>query len=165
MIALAREVTMPGDDAPRRRRPSGLGRLKGVREIQNENVEEHEREPKRAKITQTDPHRHLVKRADTHMDVRVLAATKRDLPRQQWLVFVAMEFGWVEDARGILRAHPGKREPVERNLSFEEVAIYYGLSAETVKQYDKLARRTFRQHRANADYLEAQYGPEWDGAL
>jgi hypothetical protein len=57
-----------------------------------------------------------------------------------------MEFGWVQDERGILRAHPGKRETKDRDLSFEEVAAYYGLSRGTVEEYDRTARRVYRQH-------------------
>jgi hypothetical protein len=150
-----------GDDLVRRPKGGDLGRIKAVREIQNENVEEHEREPRRAKITETDPHHHTIRRADAYMDIRVLAATKRDLPEMHWLVFLAMEFGFVRDARGILRIHTGKREPVERDLTFEEVAAHYGLSRGTVERYDRTARRVFRQHRAQADYIERSYGPDW----
>lgn len=148
-----------------RRGKGTLGRLHTAHTLQNENIEEHEREPRRAKITETDPHHHLVKRADAHMDMRVLGATKRDLPHQVWLVFLAMEFGMVEDARGVLRWHRGKQEPVERDLSFEEVAAHYGLGVPTVREYDRRARRVYRAHRARADYLQSRYGPDWAGDL
>jgi hypothetical protein len=72
--------------------------------------------------------------------------TKRDLNEKQWLCFLGMEFGWVQDERGILRAHPGKRETKDRDLSFEEVAAHYGLSRGTVEEYDRTARRVYRQH-------------------
>ena len=139
-----------------RKSPSGLRDVKKYREIQNDNSEEHQREPGHAKIVRVEPHHDLVKRTDTWWAIKALGRTKRDLPRKQWLCFIAMEFGWVEDARGILRAHKGKQEAKERDLSFEEVAEHYGLNRSTVEEYDRTARRVYRDHR---DAVRAE-GPD-----
>jgi hypothetical protein len=139
-----------GDDllpVRRYKRPSGLRDVRRVREIQNENIEEHAREPRRAKITETEPHHHLESREDKHGSVRALALTKKRLPVKKWLAFVGMEFGMVEDAKGILRVHRAllRADAEDRDLSFEEVAAHYGLAVETVKEYDRDARREYRK--------------------
>ena len=142
-----------GDDlirpATRRKPPSGLRDVKKLREIQNENIEEHQREPRYAKITQSEPHHDLEKRVDKYESVQALARTKKALPPRKWLVFVAVEFGMVEDARGILRVHRALLKPDEdeRDLTFEEVAQFYKLAPETVKEYDRDARREYQKHR------------------
>jgi hypothetical protein len=173
MLALQQEARMmvdDGDDAPpirRRKAPNGLREVKRCREIQNDNIARTERDPGSAKITTVQPHHHLVIRADTWWAIKALGRTKRDLTNErgdvgkEWLVFVAMEFGWVQDQYGILRSHKGKQEPKERDLSFEEVAAWYGLSRTTVEQYDRTARRLYREHAA---ILRAE-GPgpdDWD---
>jgi hypothetical protein len=152
----ARSVAMmaANDDEThqRRRSPSGLGDVKKYREVQNDNLARTEREPASAKIVQVHPHHHLVRRADTWWAIKALGRTKRDLTNErgevgkEWWVFLGMEFGWVRDARGILIAHPGKRELKDRDLSFEEVAAHYGLNRSTVEQYDRTARRIYREH-------------------
>jgi hypothetical protein len=141
-------MSMAGDEETHQRRqsPSGLGDVKKYREVQNDNIARTEREPASAKIIQVHPHHHLVRRADTWWAIKALGRTKRDLNAKQWLVFLGMEFGWVEDEKGVLRAHPGKRELKDRDLSFEEVAAYYGLNRSTVQEYDRTARRIYRDH-------------------
>jgi hypothetical protein len=151
MLAMQQEAAMDdaGDGPIRRRKsPNGLGDVKKYREIQNDNIARTEREPESAKITKVHPHHDLVRRADTWWAIKALGRTKRDLNEKQWLCFLGMEFGWVQDERGILRAHPGKRETKDRDLSFEEVAAYYGLTRYTVEQYDRAARRIYRSHVA-----------------
>jgi hypothetical protein len=146
------------DDAHQTHDRNSLKRLHRARGVENDNLEEHEREPRGGKITHTEMHHHAVTRVDAHFDVQVLAATKRDLPKMEYLCFIGMEFGMVEDERGILRWHPGKREPIERDLSFAEVARHYRLSDDTVQQYDKRARRVYGRHLANAEYARGQSG-------
>jgi hypothetical protein len=159
MLAYTKEAAVidDGDDLlPLRRRksPSGLGDVKKYREIQNDHLARTEREPESAKITRVLPHPHLVRRTDTWWAIKALGRTKRDLTNErgevgkEWLVFVAMEFGWVQDQYGILRAHKGRQETKDRDLSFEEVAAHYGLGRSTVEQYDRTARRIYREHAA-----------------
>lgn len=147
----------------RYKRPSGLRAVKALREIQNENIEEHAREPRRAKITETEPHHHLEKREDKHDALRALAVTQKRIPPKKWLVFVAMEFGMVEDAKGILRIHRAllHADDEERDLSFEEVAVHYGIAVETVKEYDRDARREYR--KAYDEVGEQVKGSFWWG--
>lgn len=157
MIARAQEATLMvivddgDDDLPplrQRRAPSGLRDVKKYREIQNDNLAKTEREPESAKIIAVHPHHDLIKRTDTWWAIKALGRTKQDLNEKQWLCFLGMEFGWVQDQYGILRAHKGKQELKERDLSFEEVADYYGLTRYTVEQYDRAARRKYREHVA-----------------
>lgn len=149
---IAAEVRMVGNDEqhPKRRRksPSGLKDVKKYLDVENENIEEHQRENGHAKITQVDPHHDLITRVDRYDSVEALARVEAKLPRKKWLCFVACEFGMVEDARGILRVHraliPGLLAKKPRDLSFEEVAAYYRLAAETVKVYDQEGRREYQ---------------------
>jgi hypothetical protein len=152
---MARSVGMAtsDDETHQRRRPSSLTKIKRYREVQNDNIEQHEREPGKGKITQSHIHAHAVRRVDSWIDMRVLGATKRDLPTKEWLCFCAMEFGMVEDKNGILRMHKGKLEPVERDLTFDEVAAHYGLTRDTVERYDQHARKVFKSHRMQAEYM------------
>lgn len=146
---IAMEAHMSDDEQhPKRQRPSssGLKDVKKYREIQNDNIARTEREPASAKIIQVHPHHHLIRRIDTWWAIKALGRTKRDLNAKQWLCFVAMEFGWVEDEYGILRAHSGKREAKDRDLSFEEVGAHYSLNRSTVEEYDRTARRIYREH-------------------
>jgi len=145
------------DDLPplrQRRAPSGLRDVKKYREIQNYHIAKTEREPESAKIIAVHPHHDLVKRTDTWWAIKALGRTKAGFTDangrvgKEWFVFLAMEFGWVVDAKGILRPHKGKQETKERDLSFEEVADYYGLARYTVEQYDREARRKYREHAA-----------------
>jgi hypothetical protein len=147
----------------RYRRPSGLRDVRKLREIQNENVEEHEREPRRAKITETEPHHHLESRAEKYDSHRALALTKKRLPVKKWLAFVGMEFGMVEDGKGILRVHRVllRADAEDRDLSFEEVAAHYSLAVETVKEYDRDARREYQ--RACEDVAEQPKESYWWG--
>ncbi|MCA1670015.1 MAG: hypothetical protein LC793_22035 [Thermomicrobia bacterium] len=143
------------DDLPptrQRRAPSGLTDIKKYREIQNDNLAKTDREANSAKILQVHPHHDLIRRTDTWWAIKALGRTKRDFTRadgtvgKEWWVFLGCEFGWVTDDRGILRPHKGKQEPIERDLTFEEVADHYGLNRSTVEEYDRVARRTYRKH-------------------
>jgi hypothetical protein len=146
------------------RRSSGLRDVRKVREIQNENIEEHAREPRRAKITETEPHHHLESRAEKYDSQRALALTKKRLAVKKWLAFVGMEFGMVEDEKGILRAHRAllRADAEERDLSFEEVATHYRLAVETVKDYDREARREYQ--KAYEEVMDAPKESYWWGA-
>ncbi len=145
-------VTTGDDERGRGGRGKSLARIHKARGVQDEHLEKHELEPGGGKIVRSEVHPHLVTRADAHFDLQCLAATKRDLPRMEYLCFCAMEFGMVEDDRGILRWHPGKREPVERDLTFAEVGKHYNLSEDTVQQYDRRARKVYGRHREDALY-------------
>jgi hypothetical protein len=136
------------------RRGPDARRLNRLMEIDNERVEEHEREPDRGKVTLSDVHRHLMRRVDDRREVQVLAATKRDLPPQVWLIFLALELGWVADERGILRPHRARQEPKPRYPSVVEVAAHYGLAESTVRQYGRQGRRVYRAWRERADDLD-----------
>lgn len=156
-----------GDDlvsVRRRKVPSGLRDVKCLRDIQNEHIEEHEREPKRAKVTESEPHHDLEKREEKHWSLVALALTKKRLPPKKWQCFLAVEFGMVEDAKGILRVHRAllaRPEEDERALTFDEVAQWYSVSADTVKQYDGEARRAYQ--RAREEVLAQEKRSHWWG--
>lgn len=133
-----------GDDQaiPRPRKPRiGIGTVQRYMAVDNDHLERHEREPGKGKITVSEVHNHLVKRVDSGNVTLVLDATKRRLTKMQWLVFVALHFGYVADKKGILRAHPCRvagRLPTDR-----EVAAHYDRSERTVADCDGIARRVF----------------------
>jgi hypothetical protein len=145
-LAMTREVRMVasnGDDrVSRPRKPRiGIGTVQRYMAVDNDHLERHDREPGKGKITVSEVHNHLVKRVDSGAVTLVLDATKRRLTKMQWLVFVALHFGYVADKRGILRAHPCRiagRLPTDR-----EVATHYDRSERTVADYDGIAKRVF----------------------
>jgi hypothetical protein len=151
-------LTMDEPQSGRRRSNRSLDRLHKLHDAQNDYLEEHEREPKRAKITESTVHHDEVTRLDARFDWEALSQTKEKLPKKEYLVFVAMEFGMVEDAKGILRWHPGKREPVNRDLSFAEVARHYGLAESTVQEYDRGARKIYADAFADIQYERRRMG-------
>jgi hypothetical protein len=142
---------MDGDEGQQRRRrklPAGLRGVKFHLGIENENIEEHQREDGHAKVTRIEPHHELVDRVDTYDSVDALAIVQATLPRKKWLAFVACEFGMVEDNRGILRVHPALIPAIldgkERDLSYEEIGRRYDLAPDSVKQYYREARRAYQ---------------------
>jgi hypothetical protein len=144
--------------AERRQSNRSLTRLHKMHDAQNDYLEEHEREPRRARITESTVHHDEVTRLDARFDWEALGKTKEKLPRREYLCFIAMEFGLVEDAKSILRWHPGKRELIERDLSFAEVAKHYGLAESTVQEYDRGARKVYADAFADIQYQRRRMG-------
>lgn len=124
-----------------------------LRKAENENSEEHEREPRRAKITYTTIHHDLETRVTDERVLRVLSTLKGALPRMEWLVFIALNFGTVEDDRGVLRFHVACQEIKQRLPSIDEIARYYHLSYSTVQNYDSRARRLYIEVDENTAVL------------
>lgn len=149
-----------GDDLQRRRarRTPALKRVHTAIRKENDNLEEHQRDG--SKITHSTVHRDAAARLDARFDIQALGATKRRVATGEWLAFIAMEFGMVEDARGILRWHPAKREPVERDLTFAEVGRQYNLTERTVQEYDRRVRKVYGEELANVAYERAAMADE-----
>jgi len=143
-----------GDDLlrRRRRRQPSLKRIHNALDRDNHNLEEHEREGDDEKITYTTVHHDAATRLDARFDFQALGATKARVSPSEWRAFLGMEFGMVEDARGILRFHPAKRETVERDLTFAEVGKHYNFSESTVREYDRRARKVYGEELANVQY-------------
>ena len=136
------------DQLQRRRPRIGIGSVQRYLAVDNDNLEHHER-ALGGKITVSAVHRHLVQRVDTADAIRVLDATRHRLTKMQWLVFVAANFGYVADKRGMLRAHPCRiagRLPTDR-----EIGAHYDRSERTVADYDGIARRIFFEEAREAE--------------
>jgi hypothetical protein len=171
-LAYARAgVAMATDDEThqRRRKSSfGLKRVQTHLDRENERIEEHDREDGHAKVTIVDPHHDLIARVDSYEAAVALMRIKSILPRKKWLCFIACEFGMVEGKGGILRIHraliPDLLAGKERGLSFDEVGKFYGVSADTAKQYDADGRREYQRaydavlHEPKRSYW---WGEEW----
>jgi hypothetical protein len=137
------------DQLQRHRPRIGIGSVQRYLAVDNDNLEQHEREPGGGKITVSAVHQHLVQRVDNADAIRVLDATRHRLTKMQWLVFVAAIFGYVADQHGILRAHPCRiagRLPTDR-----EIGAHYDRSERTVADYDSMARRVFFEEAREAE--------------